>query len=284
MKSIVSISLAATLTFFSAQSADACTTYQPMAPSDYAFAGVIFEGEISDVALETRYVEQWGNDVVVSTKFLFDVHEVLRGELPGSQVLVGYGKPTFGPSASVDDFVQRYGRHVRVGLVTPEQHKKQCREEMVEYTTGNGEKFEKLRMGCDFGSSQLERAIEIPFVEMAPCGNEFIFDTSKPIVVRKSWLSGRDDKIMSIFKAHSDWFTPDLTEESSKMDRLLEEGLKTYNLGLRSTKLTDEKREEMIEREKARLRKRFLIFANLSETDPELRERFLRDDLTDISR
>lgn len=88
---------------------------------------------------------------------------------------------------------------------------------------------------------------------------------------------------VDIFRKYSDWFVPDLAEDSSVMDSLVEEGLKGYDMDQREF-LNYDSRQEFEAFAKASLRREFLIFAKLSQTDPDLRERFLREDLSDTDR
>lgn len=289
MKTIIGVSILASLALFMPQSAAACPTYRSMNAVDYAFPDVIFEGEIKEVLPVLEYNEYTKKDLIVSTQFLFDVDTTLRGELPSSEVLVGYQRHSFSAPGSVDEFIKRYGRHVRVGLITPEQHKRHCREEVVQYTSGTGVKSEKLETVCDFSYYQLQSASEVPFIQTAGCANQFIFDTSKPMNLPNSGIvSGLNSSpltsLANIFREHSDLFSPELKENSPAMASLLEEGIKIYNMDRRTAGQTKEERETTIEWAQARLRKKFLILANLSETDPMLRERLLRENLADIER
>lgn len=267
-----------------AEAADACGTYSSMQPHDYAFAEIIFEGEIKNVFPKYRYNPYSKVDQVVSTELLFSVEKVIRGTFPDTEVLVGFNQHTFGAPGSVTEFNERFGTHVRVGLVTPKQHDTFCRNEMVEFTRGTEEKFQREQTVCDFNYFHLKNAKDIPFVQTAPCANQFILDISKPMApqIPKIYRSNYRAGLINIFREYSTLFTSNLTDISSEMDYLVEKGIGLYEINKRDYLKTDKERDEFIEFAKDRLRDEFLVLAKLTETDPELRERFLREELSNI--
>jgi len=123
MKTILGISIAASLAVFAPQSADACQSNAPFSQQDIAFADVIFEGRLTDISSKDRFVE-----------LTFDVHDVVRGELPEGQVVIGWKDwyYTGDIDLSFEEKAYIFGETTRVAISTPEVAKRFCEWEMVQ--------------------------------------------------------------------------------------------------------------------------------------------------------
>jgi hypothetical protein len=152
-----------------AQPANACGSNIPLNKMDVAFAEVIIEGHI-------REVHPDASDK--TSKLLFDVHNVIRGNVPQKQMTVIFqGGFAFSAPKSVEDFVRRYGHITRVAMTTPQQVEKLCKTQMVSSVNGLGDVTEIPLYSCDYSLLSLHpKAKDVPFVLRRVCGEPYIFD------------------------------------------------------------------------------------------------------------
>lgn len=154
----------------SAQTASACSIFGSLSKADVAFADVIFEGRIQDVS---------------SGEFIFEVVNVIKGNLSQEQVLVGLmDGVAYSPPKSKEEFVSRYGDFTRIALTTPEQIENFCGMKKIRSVTSrDGAEVvtypEVLRCESSLLRPKYPRTTEIPFIMRRTCSRPYIFSVGK---------------------------------------------------------------------------------------------------------
>jgi len=150
------------------QLANACRANNLLTKMDVAFAGAIFEGHIWEVQPDSK-----GR----SSELLFDVLNVVRGDLPEKQIAVFLtGGSAYSAPQSREEFIKHYGEKTRIALTTPKQVEMFCRNEIVSSVTGAGVRSEKFLYKCDYPIlNRSPKAKDIPVVLRRWCGAPYLF-------------------------------------------------------------------------------------------------------------
>ncbi len=172
--------------------AHACWTDQPLGKADYAAADIVFEGipvavhptfkplnpQLLKAINQRSKHKRPHNDQVTEFDISFEVSRVLRGELTDKVIRVGWIHGTFGYPRSHDEFVQRYGDELRVGLTTYNLYQQMCPVKPTWNTRGGEAPKKEMRRSCDVmytGFFQYEGQDETkPFILNAPCSGPYM--------------------------------------------------------------------------------------------------------------
>jgi len=116
------------LPLFIAETASACITKRGLTNSDVVTAEIIFEGELLSYEAKQYFASHSSHPGLrgSSPELVFKVNKVLRGKIAEDTIRVGWVHGTFGYPAWQDEFIERYGKNLRVALTTPQQVKKLC--------------------------------------------------------------------------------------------------------------------------------------------------------------
>ena len=143
-----------------------------MTKMDVAFADVIIEGKIVAVQNNRRFVAADDQNFEINDyTYLFEVIEVRRGNLYQQIIEVGITESgRYTPPRSVDEFIETYDDHVRLGLYTPALSQKFCTVEKQQ-----GSESDQADISCSEFLLRYVEKFQRPIVFGAACGEVYIF-------------------------------------------------------------------------------------------------------------
>ena len=140
MRKLLAITTSLLCLFGSVQSAHGCSVFSPLSKMDVAFADLIIEAKIIDV---------WDE------KYVFEVIDVVRGDYHKESIELRILKSSvYLPPKTVEEFVEKYDRRVRLGIMTDTLSEKVCsrntdfppRVMCFDYQKGESRKMRQLHI------------------------------------------------------------------------------------------------------------------------------------------